>query len=91
MRINGHKLHFSVAEDQRLSPFSVDTIEDEYRVPFVCSFYSQLRGMFRLTLYRGLPRKEHYYRLCSDSDGNTLLRVSKFIFFVLTRSDSLTD
>ena len=91
MRINGHRLHFSVAEDQRLSPFSVNTIEDECRVLFVCSFYSHLRGKFPLTLYRGLPRKEHYYRLCSDSDDNTLLSVSKFIFFVLTRSDSLTD
>ena len=33
-RINGHRLRFSVAKDQRLSPFSVDTTEDECRVLF---------------------------------------------------------
>ena len=33
-RINGYRLRFSVAKDQQLSPFSVDTTEDECRVLF---------------------------------------------------------
>ena len=42
-RINGHRLRFSVAENQRLCPFCVDTTEDECHVLFVCPLYSQLR------------------------------------------------
>ena len=34
-RINGHRLRFSIAKDQRLSSFSVDTIKDECHVLFV--------------------------------------------------------
>ena len=35
-RLKGRRLRFSVAENQRLCPFCVDTIEDECHVLFVC-------------------------------------------------------
>ena len=55
-RINGYRLRFSVAENQRLCPLCVDTLEDECHVLFVCPVYSQLRDKFPLPLYRGLQR-----------------------------------
>ena len=82
-RINGHRLRFSVAENQRLCPFCVDTIEDECHVLFVCPVYSQLRDKFPLPLYGGLHEKERYCRVCSDSDEKNLLNMSGFIFFHL--------
>ena len=84
-----HKLRFSLTENQQFCPFCVDTIEDKCHVLFWCWLYSQLRSKFRLPLYRGLPRNECYSRLCSDSDDNKLLNVSRFIFFALTLRESL--
>ena len=88
-RINGHRLRFSVAENQRLCPFCVDTIEDECLVLFVCPVYSQLRDKFPLPLYRGLPEKECYCRVYHDSDDKTVLNMSRFIFFSLKLRESL--
>ena len=88
-RMNGHRLRFSVAENRRLCPFCVDTFEDECHVLFVCPVYSQLRDKFPLPLHRGLPEKERYCRLCSDSDNKTVLNMSQFIFFSLKLRESL--
>ena len=77
--------------NQQLCPFCVDTIEDKCHVLFLCLLYSQLRSKFHLPLYRGLPRKERYSRLCSDSDDYKFLNVSSFIFFALTLRESLID
>ena len=44
-----------------------------------------------LALYRGLPRKERYSRLCSDSDNYKFLNVSSFIFFALTLRESIIE
>ena len=90
-RINGHRLRFSVAENQRLCPFCVDTTEDECHVLFACPVYSQLRDKFPLPLYRGLPEKERYCKLCSDSDNKTVLNMSRFIFFSLKLRESLVE
>ena len=73
-----HKLRFSLAENQQFCPFCVDTTEDKCHVQ-----------KFHLPLYRGLPRNECYSRLCSDSNNNKLLNVSRFIFFALTLRESL--
>ena len=85
--INGHRLRFSAAENQRLCPFCVDTIEDECHMLFVCL----LRDKFLLPLYSGLPEKERYCRLCSDSDDTTALNMSRFIFFSLQLRESLIE
>ena len=90
-RINGHRLRFSVAENQRLCPFCVDTIEDECHVLFVCPVYSQLRDKFPLLLYRGLHENERDCRVCSDLDDKTLLNMSRVIFLSLQPRESLTD
>ena len=64
------------SKEQQLCPFCVDTIEDECHVLFTCPVYDQLRDKFPLPLYRGVPEKEHYCRLCSDSDDKTVLNMS---------------
>ena len=87
-----YEIKIVLAENQRLCPFCVDTIEDKCHVLFLWLTYahcSQLRSKFHLPLYRGLPRKERYSRLCSDSDNNELPNVSSFIFFALTLRESL--
>ena len=90
-RINGHRLRSSVADNQRLCPFCVDTIEDKCHVLFVCPVYSQLRDKFPLPLYGGLPETERYCRLCSDSDDKTVLYMSRFIFFSLNLRENLIE
>ena len=83
-RINGHRLRFLVAENQRFCPFCVDMTEDESRMFFVCSVYSHLKEKFPLHVYRGVSMKEQYSRLYNNPDDNTLLNMSRFIFFALT-------
>ena len=58
---------------------------------FVCPVHSQLRDKFPLPLYRCLPEKECYCRLCSDSDDNMLLNVSQFITFASELKESLIE
>ena len=88
LHINGHRLRFSVAENQQLCPFYVDTIEDECHVLSMCPVYSQLRDKFPLPLYRGLSEKERHCRLYSDSDDKTMVNMSRFIFFSLKLRES---
>ena len=82
-RINGHRLRFLVAENQRFCLVCVDTTEDEIHMLFVRPVYRQLREKFPLSVYRGVSIEERDCRLYNDSDEKTLLSISRFIFFLL--------
>ena len=74
-QINGNRLRFLVAEDQRFCPFCGDMTKYESHVLFVCPVYSQLREKFPLPVYRGVSVKERYRRLYNDPDDKTLLNM----------------
>ena len=90
-RINGHRLCFSLAENQRLCPFCVDKTEDERYVHSECPVYTLAHYSdfwvkrdkeFPVPLYRGWSEKECCCRLSSDLDDDTGVNVSVSIFGV---------
>ena len=89
-RINCHRLRFSAAFDLRNCPFCTTSTEDECRMLFQCPAYTDLRtkSSFETTARTG-SQKEQYVQILCSANVNTLLNLSKFIFFATKRRESL--
>ena len=89
-RINCHRLRFSSAFDLRNCPFCTTSTEDECHMLFQCPAYTDFRTKFSFeTTARTGSQKEQYVQILCSANVNTLLNLSKFIFFANKRRESL--
>ena len=88
--INCHRLHFSAAFGLRNCPFCTTSTEDECHMLSQCPAYTDLRTNFSFeTTARTGSQKEQYVQTLCSANVNTLLNLSKFIFFAIKRRESL--
>ena len=89
-RINCHRLRVSAAFDLRNCPSCTTSTDDECHMLFQCPAYTDLRTNFSLqTTARTGSQKEQYVQILCSANVNTLLNLSKFIFFAIKRRESL--
>ena len=89
-KINCHRLRFSAAFHLPNCPFCTTSTEDECHMMFQCPAYADLRRKCPFeTIARTGSQKEQYVQILCSANVNTLLNLTKFIFFAIKRRESL--